>query len=100
MFILALLMVLVIAPNAYGVTYYHPSYAGSLTASGDVYSPGAFTAAHPSLPFGTEVEVCWNGCVVVVINDRCACDLDLSGAAAETIGMVEAGNAPAPYTVL
>jgi len=72
----------------------------SETASGEVMDEDALTAAHPSLPLGTKVKVenLDNGRVVVVrINDRgpFAKDriIDLSKAAAETIGMVEAGVA-------
>jgi rare lipoprotein A len=46
---------------------------GSRTASGERLSPGALTAAHRSLPFGTMVRVTNNRTgrsVVVRINDR------------------------------
>ncbi|HSZ67452.1 MAG TPA: septal ring lytic transglycosylase RlpA family protein [Xanthobacteraceae bacterium] len=46
---------------------------GSRTASGERLSPGALTAAHRSLPFGTMVRVTNNHTgrsVVVRINDR------------------------------
>jgi len=46
---------------------------GSKTASGERLSPGALTAAHRSLPFGTMVRVTNNHTgrsVVVRINDR------------------------------
>ena len=49
------------------------AYAGGKTASGEKVSPGALTAAHRSLPFGTLVRVTneRNGhSVVVRINDR------------------------------
>src|SRR5437764_15401651 len=48
-------------------------HAGSRTASGGRLNPGALTAAHRSLPFGTKVRVTnkKNGrSVVVTINDR------------------------------
>jgi rare lipoprotein A len=49
------------------------AYSGGRTASGERASPGALTAAHRSLPFGTMVRVTneRNGrSVVVRINDR------------------------------
>jgi rare lipoprotein A len=49
------------------------AYSGGRTASGEHVSPGALTAAHRSLPFGTLVRVTneRNGrSVVVRINDR------------------------------
>ena len=49
------------------------AYSGGRTASGERVSPGALTAAHRTLPFGTLVRVTneRNGhSVVVRINDR------------------------------
>ena len=49
------------------------AYSGERTADGEHASPGAFTAAHRTLPFGTKVRVTnrRNGrSVVVRINDR------------------------------
>jgi rare lipoprotein A len=46
---------------------------GGMTASGEIFSPAKFTAAHRTLPFGTMVRVTntRNGRTVVVrINDR------------------------------
>ena len=43
---------------------------GHLTASGERFDCSAMTAAHRSLPFGTLVSVCNDGCVTVRINDR------------------------------
>ena len=70
------------------------------TASGETMDGEALTAAHKTLPLGSDVRVANldNGRAVVVrINDRgpFAKDriIDLSKAAAETIGMVEAGVA-------
>ena len=48
-----------------------------------------------TLPFGTRLEVCYDGCVEVRINDRGpyigARELDLSYGAAKAIGLVEPG---------
>jgi rare lipoprotein A len=38
-------------------SWYGPGFYGNLTASGDVYTGEAGTAAHPSLPFGTLLYV-------------------------------------------
>jgi rare lipoprotein A len=49
------------------------AYAGGRTASGERVSPGALTAAHRTLPFGTMVRVTDNHSgrsIVVRINDR------------------------------
>lgn len=77
-------------------SWYGPGFEGSPTANGDVYKPGARTAAHPSLPFGTELLVTYGGQETVVevtdrgpyVGDR---GLDLSQAAAEEIGLIAAG---------
>lgn len=64
------------------------------TASGERFNPGALTAAHRTLPFGTVVRVTnrHNGRAVMVrINDRgpfvAGRIIDLSTAAARSIGM-------------
>lgn len=81
-------------------SWYGPGFHGRQTASGERYDMHALTAAHPTLPFGTEVEVTNldNGRTVRVrINDRGPFlknrVIDLSFAAAEAIGMVGAGTA-------
>ena len=68
------------------------------TASGERFNTHALTAAHPTLPFGTRLRVTnvTNGrSVVVRINDRGPFVpgrvVDLSGSAAESLGMVERG---------
>lgn len=71
---------------------------GGPTASGETFDANALTAAHPSLPFDTLLNVCYQGrCVVVRINDRgpfvAGRILDLSAHAAEVIGMREVGVA-------
>ncbi len=60
--------------DAVGVaSWYGGRYHGRRTASGQIFNMHAFTAAHPTLPFGTRVRVTnlANGrSVVVTINDR------------------------------
>jgi rare lipoprotein A len=56
-----------------GVASVYSTESGSKTASGQRLNPGALTAAHRSLPFGTKVLVSnrKNGrSVLVTINDR------------------------------
>ena len=56
-----------------GVASVYSTESGSRTASGQKLNPGALTAAHRTLPFGTKVRITnkKNGqSVVVTINDR------------------------------
>ncbi|MGB8698511.1 MAG: septal ring lytic transglycosylase RlpA family protein [Thermosynechococcaceae cyanobacterium] len=85
------------AAQAETATYYHDSYQGSPTASGERFNTWSYTAAHPSYAFGTVVRVTNlnNGrSVDVRINDRCSCGIDLSKAAAGQIGLLSSGVAP------
>ena len=69
---------------------------GSRTANGERLNCAAMTAAHRTLPFGTLVEVCHNGCVTVRINDRGPFvrgrQIDLSPAAARAIKLKQTGH--------
>ena len=69
---------------------------GSRTANGERVNCAAMTAAHRTLPFGSEVKVCHHGCVVVRINDRGPFvrgrHIDLTPAAARAIGLDELGQ--------
>lgn len=54
-------------------SYIADQYVGRMTSSGQPYYPQGWTAAHNTLPFGTEVKVknSYNGrSVNVVVNDR------------------------------
>lgn len=82
-------------------SYYGPGFHGRPTASGEIFDSMAMTAAHPTLPLGTAVEVRLEGgdaVVEVLINDRGPYVdgriIDLSQGAAEALGMVDAGIAP------
>jgi len=82
-------------------SWYGPGLEGRPTASGRPFDPRALTAAHPALPLGTKAVVTdlANGrSVEVEIDDRGPYVpgrvIDLSLAAAERLGMVEAGVAP------
>jgi hypothetical protein len=86
-------------------SYYDYSHAGSPTASGELYDPAAFTAAHKTMPFGTQLLVSHGGASVqVTVNDRGpfadGLDIDLSGAAADAIGLTSVGVTPVEVVVL
>ena len=79
-------------------SYYGEAFNGKPTSSGELFDMNAYTAAHKTLPFGTFLEVTnlENGKKVVVrVNDRgpfvANRELDLSKAAAESLGMVNKG---------
>ena len=81
-------------------SYYADSLDGNSTASGEPYDKDAMTAAHRTLPFGTVVRVVNldnDRQVVVTINDRGPHVknriIDLSGAAAAELGLLDAGTA-------
>ncbi len=85
-------------------SYYGYELAGSPTASGEPFDPEGYTAAHKTMPLGTELQVTYGGSSVdVVVNDRGPYvegrDLDLSQGAAEAIGLTAAGSAPVEVTV-
>ena len=80
-------------------SYYADSLNGKKTASGELYDKDALSAAHRSLPFGTRVKVTYlktGQSVIVVINDRGPYVkdriIDLSGAAAKNIGLLDVGH--------
>ena len=79
-------------------SYYADRYHGRTTASGELYDKDAMTAAHRTFPFGTKLRVTnleSNQSVEVVVNDRGPYAdnriIDLSRAAAEKVGMIQAG---------
>ena len=77
-------------------SWYGSELEGSQTASGEPYRPDGRTAAHLSLPLGTELLVSYGGRQTLVrVNDRGphvgGRDLDLSRAAAEEIGLTAPG---------
>ena len=88
-------------------SWYGPGFHGNYSASGEVFDQNAMTAAHPSLPFGTQVRVTnleTGLSVVVRINDRGPYAygriIDLSAAAAHVIGLISSGVAPVDVEVL
>ena len=85
-------------------SWYGPGFHGRTTANGETYNQYGYTAAHKSLPFGTRLRVCYQGCVDVRINDRGpyigARELDLSYGAAAAIGLLDAGVGTVKVTYL
>jgi len=84
-------------------SWYGPAHHGHLTANGEIFNQNALTAAHRTLPFGSVLYLkVGSQTVSVRINDRgpfvkrhkrFTCDLDISRAAAEQLGMLDAGIA-------
>jgi len=88
-------------------SWYGREFHGNPTASGEIYNMYDMTAAHRSLPFGTQVMVTnlTNGkSVIVRINDRGPFIkgriIDLSYAAAHMLDMVDVGVVPVKIEVL
>jgi rare lipoprotein A len=80
---------------------------GSRTASGEKFNPGELTAAHRTLPFGTKVRVtnvATGKTVTVRVNDRGPFIngrvIDVSHAAAQTLGMTGQGVAKVKLDVV
>lgn len=81
-------------------SWYGPGFDGKHTANGEIFNSKDYTAAHPSLPMPSIVEVTNldNGRVVHVrVNDRGPFHsrriIDVSRAAAEALDMVRSGTA-------
>jgi rare lipoprotein A len=79
-------------------SWYGPGFHGRTTANGETFDQNALTAAHKTLPFGTEVRVTYERTgesVVVRINDRGPYAhgrvIDLSRGAAAEIGLLDSG---------
>ncbi|WP_295451220.1 septal ring lytic transglycosylase RlpA family protein [uncultured Thiodictyon sp.] len=95
------------ASQAGKASYYADSFNGRRTASGARYDRNALSAAHRTLPLGTQVRVTDVGSgdsVVVQINDRGPFArgrvIDLSRAAASEIGLTRKGVAEVRLDVL
>jgi rare lipoprotein A len=84
-------------------SWYGPGFKGLPTASGEPFDPRGYTAAHKTLPLGTDLVVSYMGrSVEVTVNDRGpyagARELDLSRAAARDIGLTRVGVDYVEYT--
>jgi rare lipoprotein A len=98
------------APGAAGISsfreegiasWYGTEFEGHPTASGELFNPSQMTAAHPSLPFGTMLQVTNTQNrrqVIVRVNDRGPFVntriIDVSRAAAEVLDIISTGTAP------
>ena len=80
-----------------GASWYGPGLYGNSTASGEVLTPSTWGAAHNTLPFGTELTICYQGACAnnVPVIDRgpyvAGRDLDVTAGVAETTGLTSAG---------
>ena len=79
-------------------SWYGPGFHGKRTANGERFNTHALTAAHKTLPFGTQLRVTnerTGRSVVVRINDRGPYAhgrvIDLSKAAADAVGILGVG---------
>lgn len=88
-------------------TYYADLFEGDHTANGEVFSQENYTAAHPTLPFGTMLRVMnttTKQTVIVTVNDRGPYDdrfiLDLSKSAFAAIGTLSSGIIPIQIEVI
>jgi rare lipoprotein A len=88
-------------------SWYGPGFHGNPTSSGEIFDQNELTAAHQTLPLGTRVAVTnmENGrSVEVRVNDRGPFVdgriIDLSHAAARSLGMIGPGTAPVRLEVL
>lgn len=88
-------------------SFYGVKFAGRRTASGAIFDPEGLTAAHPTLPFGTHLQVTnasTGESVVVTVTDRGPYHsnrvIDLSKAAAREIGLIARGSGKVELAVL
>lgn len=79
-------------------SYYHDSLHGLKTASGQTYNKHQMSAAHKTLPLGTQIrvtDIVSGNSIVVKVNDRGPFVkgriIDLSREAADELGMIEKG---------
>lgn len=78
---------------------------GHTTANGERYRPDGLTCTHRTLPFGTRIQVTYNGrSATCRVNDRGPFIkgrvLDLSRGMARAIGLIHVGVARVTYRVL
>ena len=88
-------------------SFYADKFEGRPTASGEKYKHAKLTAAHKTLPFGTQVRVTNTAnkkTVEVIINDRGPYVdgriIDLSKSAAEKLGFIQQGLADVTVEVI
>ena len=86
-------------------SWYGPGFEGLPTATGEPFDPYGMTAAHKTMPLGTELLVSYGASSVEVrVNDRGPYyggrELDLSQGAAEAVGLTEVGVDYVEYAAL
>ena len=87
-------------------SFYAKKFEGRRTANGETFRHTAYTAAHPTLPFGTHALVTNHATgksVIVRITDRMGSTrtlVDVSRAAAEKLRMLRAGRTRVTLQVL
>lgn len=85
------------------VGWYGPGFEGDYTASGEVFSCDDYTAAHPSWPFGTLVQLTnpnSGATVVVRVNDRSGGALDITEQAARDLETYQIGISAVEVEIL
>lgn len=85
------------------VSWYGPGFDGNYTANGEIFSRYEHTAAHPTWPFGTVVQLTnpsTGDRVTVRINDRSGGALDISEQAARDLGTYSVGIAAVDVEIL
>ena len=98
-----ILMSTAVAAEQMRVSWYGPGFDGNYTANGEVFDRYAHTAAHPTWPFGTVVQLTnpnTGDRVKVRINDRSGGALDISEQAARDLGTYSTGIAPVDVEIL
>ena len=98
-----ILMSTAVAAEQMRVSWYGPGFDGNYTANGEVFDRYAHTAAHPTWPFGTVVQLTnpnTGARVTVRINARSGGALDISEQAARDLGTYSTGIAPVDVEIL
>lgn len=93
--------------NGYALWYGGPRFNGRTTAGNEVFDESKMTAAHRTLPFGTQVRVTNlrnNKSQIVTINDRMAkrrtVIIDVSRGVAQDLDMLNAGRVPVRLEII
>jgi len=88
-------------------SWYGQEFQGNTTANGEVYDLNGFTAAHPTLPFGTTIRVTNlknSKNILLRVNYRGPHIgqrlIDVSWAAAKRLGFVHSGTTPVRVEVV
>lgn len=88
-------------------SWYGQEQQGNTTANGETYDLNGFTAAHPTLPFGTTIRITNlknSKKILLRVNDRGPNAkhrlIDVSWAAAKRLGFVRSGTTPVRVEVV